>query len=121
MALNIVAERKVSLKGFAEGWDSCYLFVRSVNEEERIKIGKTLAGMEDGVDDMAAVEAVRDAVRDVLIRGRVMSTDEDGKTRAANFSKDSEEDFEAVVGALNMYWLQEVLLTATGLDRSVMA
>lgn len=116
MALNIVAERKVSLKGFAEGWDTCFLRVRSVNEEERIEMGKML----DDIDgsSMENVEKIRLAVRDVLLGGRVMSTDEDGKSRGVTFSKNNEEDTEAVIQALNMYWMQEVLFVASGLDHS---
>jgi hypothetical protein len=111
MGLNIIAERKMSLKGFAEGWDDCYVIVRSANEAKR-KAWLTALGTEQSED--TAVDVTRNACLESIVRGVVMSTDDDGTATAASFD---EVDVPQVVEALNFAWQQEILSVATGADR----
>lgn len=111
MGLNIVAERKMSLKGFAEGWDDCYLIVRSANETKR---KEWLAALGTEQTEEVAVQVTRDACLDSIVRGVVMSTDDEGKASATSFDA---ADVSEVVEALNFAWQQEVLSVATGADR----
>jgi hypothetical protein len=111
MALNIVAERKMSLDGFAEGWSKCYLVLRAVNEEKRMKWGELLR---DETDDSVAVPKLQAAAAEVIIGGKVINTNEDGSTEEVSVAL---EDAPAVVNALGIFWLQEVLLVSSGADR----
>jgi hypothetical protein len=111
MGLNIVAERKMSLKGFAEGWDDCYVIVRSANEAKR---KQWLAALGTEANEEVAVQVTRDACLDSIVRGVVMSTDENGKATATSFDA---SDVPDVVEALNFAWQQEILSVATGADR----
>lgn len=111
MAMNIVARRKMSLKGFAEGWDNCYLIVKAVNEERRMELGKLLR--EDASDE-AVIPKMRDVLKDLVLEGVAITTDDDGTTREVAFGK---EDVPAVVNALNLHWMQEAISVSTGTDR----
>jgi hypothetical protein len=111
MGLNIVAERKMNLKGFAEGWDDCYLMIRVANETKR---KEWLAGLEKGTDDENASKVIRDACLEVITGGVVMSTDDNGETSAVNVTR---ADVPEVVEAMNFSWLQEAVSIATGNDR----
>lgn len=111
MALNIVARRKVSMEGFAEGWGDAYLLVKAMNEDERLEFGKKL---DANMPDDESIPVLRDQVRDLLVGGKVVHTDDDGKSKLVDLTED---DFETVIEVLNVYWLQEVLLVASGNDR----
>lgn len=111
MGLNIVAERKMSLKGFAEGWDDCYLLVRSANEKKR-KEWVSALGTEQDEDKATAV--TRQACLESIVSGVVMSTSDDGVAHPVNITV---ADVADVVEALNFVWQQEVLSVATGADR----
>ncbi len=111
MALNIVAKRKMSLKGFAEGWDDCYPLIRSVNETKR---KEWLASLEQGTDDENASKVIRNACLEVVVGGVVMSTDENDATSAVEITL---ADVADVVEAMNFSWLQEAVSIATGNDR----
>lgn len=114
MAIKIEATRKVNLKDFAEGWDTCFIRVRTVSEEKRLEIGALLEGID--ATNIDNINKLRTAVAEVVTDGRVMSTDDEGKQRAVNFNANNTEDLEAVLGALNTHWLQEMLLTSVGLQ-----
>lgn len=111
MGLNIVVNRKLSLKGFAEGWDDCYLMVRGVNETKRQELQGKLT---DDTTDQDAADLMRQSCLEVITGGLVVSTNEDGTT-----SKVSVEvaDVPVVVEALNLAWQREVVSVATGADR----
>lgn len=111
MSLNIVAKRRMSLKGFAEGWDDCYLMIRSASETKR---KEWLSGLEKGTDDENASNVIRDACLEVIVGGVVMSTDENGVASAAEISP---ADVPDVVEAMNFSWQQEAVSVATGNDR----
>lgn len=111
MALNIVARRKVSMEGFAEGWKEAYLLVKAMNEDERLEFGKKL---DSNMPDDESIPILREQVRALLIGGKVVHTEEDGTTKLVDLTP---ADHEVVVEALNVYWLQEVLLVASGNDR----
>lgn len=111
MALNIVAKRKVKLEGFAEGWGDAYLLVKAMNEDQRLEFGKKL---NPEMDDGESIPILREQVRELLIGGKVVHTEDDGTTKLVDLTP---ADHEVVVEALNVYWLQEVLLVASGNDR----
>ena len=111
MGLNIVANRKLSLKGFAEGWDDCFLMVRGVSEAKRQELQDKLT---DGTTDKEAANLMRQACLEVITGGLVISTHEDGSTTSA---KVESSDVPDVVEALNLAWQQEVVSVATGADR----
>lgn len=110
MGLNIVANRKLSLKGFAEGWDDCYLIVRGVNERSRQDLQEKLQGK----GDKEAADIIRQLCLDVIVGGMVISTDDDGSARTVKVEL---SDVADVVDALNIAWQQEVASVATGADR----
>ncbi|WP_427007198.1 hypothetical protein [Pseudarthrobacter sp. H2] len=111
MSLNIVAERKMSLKGFAEGWDDCYLKVRTANESKR---KAWLAGFGADADEETAEKVIREACLEVIVGGVIMSTDENGIATPVEFTV---ADVAEVVDAINFFWQQEVVSVATGVNR----
>jgi hypothetical protein len=111
MALYIVAKRKMSLKGFAEGWDDCYLLIRSASETKR---KEWLASLEKGTDDENASGVIRGACLEIIVGGVVMSTDENGVASPVEVAP---TDVPDVVEAMNFSWLQEAVSVATGNDR----
>lgn len=132
MGLNIVAERKVSLKGFGEGWDDCFIIVRAANETQRKayaeqllryrgKMNEAIAS-EDQADiqslaidlDSKADTAVREFASELIQRGKVISTDDEGKSELVAFGK---EDIPVIIEALGFSWLNELVEVATGADR----
>lgn len=111
MGLNIVANRKMSLKGFAEGWDNCHLLIRGVNETRRQELQSQLG---EKPDDKVAGDLIRSLCLEVIVGGQVITTDADGSTRMVTVA---EADVPDVVEALNFAWQQEVASVATGADR----
>lgn len=111
MGLNIIANRKLGLKGFAEGWDDCYLMVRGVNEAKRQELQDKLT---PDTTDAEAAEVMRQACLDVITGGLVITTSEDGTTSSVTVDR---KDVPDVVEALNLSWQQEVVSVATGADR----
>ncbi|WKK71448.1 hypothetical protein Q0F99_19100 [Rathayibacter oskolensis] len=111
MKLNIVAHRKVSLKGFAEGWDDCYLRVRALSEPKRAEWS---AKVDARVDDAEYGQILRQACIDAVVGGVIMNTDEAGVASSYEFSTGEVAD---VVDALSIAWQGEVMEIATGSDR----
>ena len=115
MGLNIVATRKVSLKGFAEGWDECFLLVRSANEAKRKEWQTAMNAVKENEDESdAVVDVLRQAATEAITGGQVIDTDENGQGRKATLTP---ADVPTVIEELNIYWLQEVVAVATGADR----
>lgn len=110
MALNLVVHRKLSLKGFAEGWDDCYLMIRGVAEDRRQEIAAAL----DGKDDKGKSTLIGALCQEVITGGVVINTKDDGTTEPVEITK---PDLPVLVNALNLAWQQEVLAVSTGLDR----
>jgi hypothetical protein len=102
----------MSLKGFAEGWDGCFLIIKSANETRRK--GWLAALSEEKADEETASDVIRDACLEVIVGGLVMSTGEDGEAKAIEFTT---ADVPEVVDALNFSWQQEAVSVATGNDR----
>lgn len=111
MALNIVARRKVSMEGFAEGWGEAYLLIKAMNEDQRLEFS---AKIDPEMKDEESIPLLREQVRDLLVGGKVLHTDDNGKSKLVDLAP---EDHEVVIEVLNVYWLQEVLLVASGNDR----
>lgn len=111
MGLNIRAQRKLSLAGFAEGWDECFLMLKAVNEEQRMAWFDVL---KDDAPDSVAIPKLRELVNDVVVGGQVVTTNDDGSTSKVALTK---EDVPTMVDALNIYWLREVLYVSSGADR----
>ncbi|MCF8783193.1 hypothetical protein [Rhodococcus ruber] len=117
LGLNIVAKRKLSLKGFAEGWDDCYLIVRSVSETERKQWAKEMKTRETddtAENDHLAEEMTKKRALEVIVGGLVITTDEDNTERAVEVTT---ADVPVVVEVLDFYWRNEAVLVATGFDR----
>lgn len=114
MGLNIAARRKLSLKGFAMGWDNCYLVVKSANEEQRKEWQAALDGVSDKDREEEATSVLREACLDVIVSGVVMDTNEDGESKEVTFDS---SDVPTVVEALNFAWQLEVVGVSTGTDR----
>lgn len=111
MGLNIVAHRRVSLKGFAQGWDDCFIIVRAVNEQRRLEWVEKIGGKND---DATSTAALREACLEVIERGQIINTSEDGIQSPYEFKKD---EVSEVVDALNVSWQSEIVSVATGADR----
>ncbi|MDV6295182.1 hypothetical protein [Rhodococcus aetherivorans] len=118
LGLNIVATRKLSLKGFAEGWDDCYLLIRSASDKEQKQWAVEAQPYKEEKDDERKAAILEDLterrVMEVIIGGRVITTDEDGTSRPVEFGK---EDVSVVVEALSFYWRNEAVNLASGVDR----
>ena len=132
MGLNIVAHRKYSLKGFAEGWDDAYIMVRAANEQERkihadkllkmrADMNKAIAAEDQqkiqslGIDlEVEAEKTVRQFALDLIEGGKVVTTNDDGTTELVAFDK---SDAETVVNALGFAWVNDLVTVATGADR----
>ncbi|MFC8008933.1 hypothetical protein [Streptomyces cinereoruber] len=134
--LNIAAKRRVSLKGFAEGWDDCYVMVRVATETERreyadsiqaatkelaekmkgkISSSNELAAADFAIDmDRKTDELQRNYALSHIEKGVVVSTHDDGSTELAEFEA---KDVPMVVEALGFAWLQEIVSVSTGADR----
>lgn len=109
--LNIVAERKVSLKGFAEGWDDCYLLVRAANPEKAREWAETL---KPDTTDEETDKILRGIALELIIGGSVITTKEDGTKEPVVVNK---EDVPEVLRHLSFAWVSEVVSVATGADR----
>lgn len=110
MGLNIVANRRLSLSDFAEGWANCFLLVRGVNEARR----QDLLAKLDNADDEQAGKLMEALCLELIVGGSVLTTDEDGSTRPVDVVRENVAD---VVAALSLAWRQEVISVATGTDR----
>jgi hypothetical protein len=132
MGLNIVATRKYSLKGFAQGWDDCFVIVKAANETQRKSYADALLTMRSEMQlaiaeqddariqtlgtelDAAADKAVHEFALELIQGGKVMSTNDEGVAELVSFNKD---DAPAVVEALGFAWLNDIVEVATGADR----
>lgn len=111
MGINIVAHRKVSLNGFAEGWDDCYLRVRALSEPKRAEWSDKVNAR---ANDQEYSSILRQACLDAVVGGVIMNTDENGVAARYEFSA---ADVADVVDALSIAWQGEVMEIATGSDR----
>ncbi|NHW45972.1 hypothetical protein HAV21_03545 [Paenarthrobacter sp. MSM-2-10-13] len=132
MGLNIVATRKYSLKGFAQGWDDCFVIVKAANESQRRSYADGLmtkrAEMQQAIAeqdnakiqalgselDAAAEEAVKEFALELIQSGMVMSTNDEGVAELVAFEK---SDAPKVIEALGFAWLNDIVGVATGTDR----
>lgn len=114
MALNMKALRKVSLKGFAIGWDDCYVIVEAVGRAEGNALNQKLEELRDSDDTQGLELLVRQFVTEHTVKGLVMSTDENGVESPQEFGRD---DVAQVVDFMNFAWQVEVMSVATGADR----
>ncbi len=125
LGLNIIAKRKVSLKGFAEGWDDCYLLVRSVSEKERNQWAEEMQARKTDdarENDQLADELTKKRALEVIVGGLVITTDittdDDGTQRETQRAVEvTTADVPDVVEALEFYWRNEAVSVATGADR----
>ncbi|MDI9934683.1 hypothetical protein QM806_04340 [Rhodococcus sp. IEGM 1351] len=111
MALNIVAHRKVSLKGFGQGWDDCYLLVKAANPAQ---VKKWRENLTPETPDDEAEALLRNAAREVIVSGQVITTEEDGTTQPVTFDK---ADVPTIEAALDVSWLRDVVTVSSGSDR----
>ena len=114
MGLNIVARRKLSLEGFAIGWEECFLIVRAVGEERANEVSRAVEEARTNNDTAQLNEVLRQFCLDQIESGRVINTHDDGEQEPYDFSK---EEVAAVVDSLNFAWQLEVVAKATGTDR----
>lgn len=123
MTLNIVASRKVSLAGFAEGWDNCYVTVRAISEKTRKAWSDEmetkqaeLEGSEEGKQNLEkyAIEFLDRQCRDVITGGVIMNTDKEGTTSEYTLSASEIPD---LLEFLSFSWQQQIVSTATGTNR----
>lgn len=123
MGLNIVAHRKMSLAGFAEGWDSCYLTVRAVSEKQRKAWADEMKTMESSTEGKAdrmqlledyASDFLERQCKEVIVGGVIMNTDEDGNTAEYKLT---EADISELTSFFSFSWQQEIVSTATGANR----
>lgn len=125
LGLNIIAKRKVSLKGFAEGWDDCYLLVRSVSEKERNQWAEEMQARKTDdarENDQLADELTKKRALEVIVGGLVITTDiatdDNGTQRETQRAVEvTTADVPDVVEALEFYWRNEAVSVATGADR----
>lgn len=114
MTLNLQASRRLSLGGFAIGWDDCYLIVKAVNGSDAEESAEKIAEFRKANDVKALNRFVRDYCIANVTRGVVMNTLNDGTAKPYEFSSD---EVPAVIDALNFAWQLEVLSISTGTDR----
>lgn len=112
MALKINATRRVSLEGFAIGWDNCYLIVRALSEAESTDLS---AQVEAAGQDDAKVHSILTAFCNAnILRGVILNTNEEGDEERYEIKKN---DVPEVTAALGLAWKLEVLSIASGSDR----
>lgn len=127
MALNIVAFRKVSLKGFADGWDKCFLTVRAVSEKTRKswmdelnkkseEINSSDASENDKTQQLEKLgeEFLETQCLSVIEGGVIMNTDENGLESEYELQKG---DIPALMEHLSFLWQRDIVSTATGANR----
>lgn len=123
MGLNIVAHRKMSLAGFADGWENCFLTIRAVSEKQRKAWADEMNAMKastEGKDDRRqlledyASDFLERQCKEVIVGGTIMNTDEDGNTVEYKLDK---SDISDLTSFLSFAWQQEVVSTATGANR----
>jgi len=132
MGLNIVATRKFSLKDFAEGWGDCFITLRAANEAQRKGYADRLMDYQSEMDEVKATgdeskikafgaeldqkadAAVREFAAELIVGGKVITTNDDGTTELVNFGKD---DVSTIIEVLGFAWLNELVEVATGNDR----
>lgn len=113
MGLNINAKRRLSLKGFAEGWDDCYLLVRAVSSTRAEAMQDELNKLKDEDNSKAADALMREYCAENILGGVIMNTI-DGNEVEYEFTKDEAPE---VVDNLNAAWQLEVIDISTGVDR----
>lgn len=109
MPITITAERRVDLSDFGQGWENCYLTVKSMNpkdlkEWQELKVAE--ASGDETVDSLYG-----EKLKTILTGGVIMNTQEDGK---AERYKLEPEDFGDVVDALGPVFKQRALMVAAG-------
>ncbi|WP_153008336.1 hypothetical protein [Rhodococcus pyridinivorans] len=114
MALNIVAYRKVSLAGYGEGWDDCYLRVRAANATQRKDWIEFF--QKDGVTEEEAESKFREIALEVIVGGVVRHTNEDGSEEDKSFGIGQVDE---VVAALSTdgATMHDVMSVSAGADR----
>lgn len=114
MALNIKPARKVSLNGFAVGWDDCFVIVKAIDGDEARKISAAITDAESKSDEVALGNTLEKFCHANIVGGAILNTGDDGVEHRYEFSK---EEVPAVTAALGIAWQIEVLSVATGSDR----
>ncbi|WMM74475.1 hypothetical protein RCF27_09410 [Rhodococcus pyridinivorans] len=112
MALNIVAYRKVSLSGYGEGWDDCYLRVRAANPEQ-VKSWSEVFESKTLTNEQAEAK-FREAANEVVVGGVILNTNEDGSQEKITFDKSQVAE---VVAFLDLAALREITFVSSGSDR----
>ena len=118
MGLNIVATRKFYLNEFGEGWEDCYLIVKSVSDTHRKKwsadMEKKGKAAKDQDKDEIAIESVRMQSLEVVMGGVVLNTNEDGTTELVEVTK---ADVPDVIDALGFTFQMDIVAFSTGAYR----
>ena len=114
MGINVQATRKFNLADFAEGWDKCFLTVRTMPQRDSDVIAKEVAAARAAEDEDALMATMRDICVKLIVGGKIMNTGEDGK---ASLYELAPEDIPDLVDALNFSWQTAVVELSTGADR----
>jgi len=114
MGLNIKATRRVSLNGFAIGWEDCYLIVNALKDEEARAVAQRVDEAESADNEAALNAALNEFALANIVGGAIINTNDEGQQERIEFSR---EDVPAVVAALGIAWIIEALSVATGADR----
>lgn len=114
MAINVKATRKVSLKGFAIGWDDCFLIVNTVSGSASKELNQRIDELQETKDVNALNVLLSNFCTENILKGKIMNTDDNGSAVLYEFSMEETAD---VVDVLNTAWQLEVISIATGTDR----
>ena len=114
MGLKINATRTMSLNGFANGWDDCFLTVKAVRTKDAEVTFDQIEAFKDSEDASGLTALLESFCTENILSGTVMTTTEDGKQEPYSFSKSETPE---VVAELNTAWMLEVLDVSTGNDR----
>lgn len=109
MSLNISAHRRVDLSDYGEGWDGCYLTVKSMNPGQLKEWQELITAEATG--DETVDQLYGEKLKTILVGGVIMNTGEDGK--AARYKID-DEDIADVVDAIGPVFKQRALMIAAG-------
>lgn len=114
MGLNLNAKRRVSLNGFAVGWDDCYLFVKAMNRDAAAELQDKIEVLREANDIKGLDALLVEFLKSNILNGVVMNTLDDGTQEPYEFKHDEAGE---VIEYFNTAWQLEVLEVATGADR----
>lgn len=114
MGLNLTGNRRMSLKGFALGWDDCYLIIKVISRPEAQELNDRVDALQGTRDEKALDALLRDFLVEHIVSGMIINTLDDGTQEPHELSKD---EVPQLLDFLNFSWQIEAVSIASGADR----